>query len=347
MSSALTTDVHIPADGPNTPAPVHDDQGEHLPAVSPAPDIDDAALAEARRLADEPAQQRSIRVPKSRLDEVLGRLEQTEGRLNEVTQQAEAWRQRAIYMEGALAARAEQRPAAPQQQVQQPQQPSPEQLIVAEEAKKLAAAEQFDRGELSAAQMQQIMISADRQIAAVRERALFAAAMANVPQPTPGITDMQIIDAETVALEAMYPYTAVLRERDYAYLEEIARNTFRALGRQTTTSPNDILALRRMVARLAEALGPFLYPDAQVGQSQQPASGQQQRTTAPPLLGAQQQQRGSQPAFVARQAAHPPNVHNAGSTAGSMDDFSDARIERMSTEEIAALPLEVRARLLS
>jgi hypothetical protein len=334
-------------------------------AAAPTPDFDDAALTAARRAADledgqRPAQQpapvqqptgtqpapqpgaQPIMIPKERLDEALAA-----ARTNGAS--AEEWRNRALYMEGALATARAQPAAAPQPGTQppapQPVQATIEQQILAQQNAMIEAAGKFDRGEILATDLTRIQIAAQNAIAALREGNLARWVQTQVPTIQPGIADAQILDTATFNLEQRHPWCAQLKPLEWNWLENWGIDFFAKTGAPITTGNTaDALRLRAFMAQMTDVLGPWLYPSriAQVeaqrfAQRQQPQPGVQQPAALP----------GQQPAAAPLQrfANHPPNLAAAG-TAGSDNEINEGRIATMTTDEIEALPAAVRARYM-
>jgi hypothetical protein len=366
MSGALSTEVR---QGGSPAADLSQPQDE-LPAVAPTPDRDDAALAEARLIAEaedagtaapeQPPQRpqqpaKPITVPKARLDEALAAATaaRTEG---------EKWKERALYVEGALAARAAQQPpvappAAPAPAPSaQPTAQDIERQILALQAGMIATAKKFDAGEILAEELERTRIQADAQISLLRSQHLMSLLQAQIPEPQIGLADGQLMTATTADLEAQHAWTFEMREHDFAHIEAFAVDTLNKLGdgyRVTPGNLQDTLRVRHLVAQLTDILGPWFYPsraqavhDRRLAQAQ----AQRQQPNGQPPASPRPQQLPAAPAartqdFAARYAAHPPPLQGVG-TAGEGEDFSEERLGTMSTEELAALPATVRARYL-
>ncbi len=364
MSNTLTNLPAEPQGGSYAPP---QQAPEDTSTAAPVFDFDDAALAEARRqsaLEDSgqtggqvvrpaaPQQQgQPIMVPKQRLDEALAA-----ARSNAVA--GEEWRNRALYMEGALATLRAQPPtagtAAPATQAPAAVAPaqSVESQILAEQAKMIEAAEKFDRGEILATDLKRVEISASNIIQGLREQALYQAMMSKMPVPQAGLADSQLMDTATADLENRHPWTFELRPHEFAWLENVAVDFFRGLGQPITAgNPTDAMKVRNLLAQMTEVFGPWMFPSriAQVEERRRMLAAQQQTQ--------QQQQpapvgngRGAVienvPPFAQRYAAHPPNMQGAGITQ-LPENVSEDRVNNMTTEEIMALPADVRARILA
>lgn len=374
LSVIAPTPTERTAPAPAAPQQLHDQpQQEQLPASQPVLDIDDRALAELRRLAeieeqaasgkqqtDEPpapptpladahpapqpgkvAPAGGPMIPKARFDQALA--------------DKEAWKARALFME-AQAARQAQRAATPSQPAQPAPAPGPtpkqviEQQIQAANARSMAAAERFDRGEITAVELERERIQIAAEVASLREQHLYQSILAAIPQPQLGLTDEAYIDEATARLEAEHPWLAKCGPAETQFLEQIARAEAVRLGKPISDpcSPSDLLRLRTRVAELSSQFCPSWWPG-----EQPPAAPAHPQPAAPAPVqpaarrGAPQQPAQPQsPAFVRRAGTHPPDLNRAG-TAEPPDTMSEERVLSMTTDEIAALPAAVRARLLS
>lgn len=382
---SLSTDVSLPG-GAHPPVPFGDNNpAPQAPAIGPSPDLDDASLAELRRQAEaEDGQQgqqpqpqgprpaptppapagggQPIMVPKARLDEVLAALRERDTN-------AEEWRNRALYMEGALATLRDQpRPAAAgagQEPAAPAAQPTVQQLIAAEEAKMVAAAQQFDLGNMTAEALLAVNMAANRAISDLRENALTSRLMSVLPQPRAGLADAQILDAQTANLEANHPWCEVLTQREWAWLENWGISMFANMGQPVQNGNTaDALKLRKLLAQLTDVIGPWLFPSriaamqpkwdavlaarraaAEAFAQPQPQGG----NPAPARGGQPQPQRQPAPAApvpnaLARFAAHPPSSSNMGLPDAGSGEVTEEQVEQMTSEEIMALPAAVRAR---
>lgn len=173
---------------------------------------------------------------------------------------------------------------------------------------KLALAEQFDQGDISAREMEQRRQELDDKEWQIREAA-------RQPVVTPQ-ADLQLEQA-TAKLEADYPILAILSADDMAPLAEIA---IRQAEREGNTLQGAVgtLELRTRIAKLAQQM--------------YGATNQTESKTPAPLS----------PAAKAREAKldlasrMPPNVANMGSaaTSGTMTDAEvEARLNSMSESE--------------
>jgi hypothetical protein len=219
--------------------------------------------------------------------------------------------------------------------------------IAAEQAKVQEAASRFDNGDLSMVQFKDIEFAAATQIASLRERAMVASLEARKPAATAtkiGLSDQAILDQHTIDLEAAHPWVQALVPQELQYLASLATDEFKQLGRPLGDGPADTMRLRTRVAQLATKFGPDWYPGRTVAAAQAPA--------APP---AQTQQRQQQQAAPRGQAGmdklnlagrHPPNPAAAGSP-GNPSEVTAEMVDKMTTEEILALPATVRQRLLT
>ena len=186
-------------------------------------------------------------------------------------------------------------------------------------------------------------------IQALRDRQQAATLRAAIPIPQVGLADAAHMNAVTVELEQQHPWCMELRDAEFAHLEAIATDTLAKMGQPVNPgSLQDALRVRHFVAQMSDVFGPWFFPEriatvqarhAQAQQAaQQAAASQPQQTSATSAR--------AQPSFAARYAAHPPQLTGVGS-AGEPQNVTEDQIAQMSTEEIAALPASVRARLLN
>jgi hypothetical protein len=332
-------------------AAIEDGNSPGQPAAQPAP----GAPARPAGAAQAPADAGHM-VPKARMDEVIA-----QARSN--ASAAEEWRNRSLYFEGVAAASRTAPPAAgapaPQQQAApaqaQPQRATIEQKIGAQQALMIEAAKKFDTGEITAEALTGINIAANNHVAALRERALYDAVLARMPEPQTSLSDERTLDQAAFNLEQRHPWCFEFRDAEWAWLETVADDFFLKSTGQPMRVGNsqDALRKRAFMAQMTEVLGPWLFPDkianvearraavqqrqGQLQQQRQPAGGQRPALSAPA---------GGAPATALdRFNAHPPNLNGAG-TQGITGEISEDRLANMTTDEIEALPDAVRARYM-
>jgi hypothetical protein len=300
---------------------------EAAAAAGSAPDPAPVApVAPASPAPTPPADPAQIMVPKARLDEALTRARNAEAGI--------------LRMEGMIQALQRGTPPAAPAQPPQPAAPTLEQLIQAEETRIEEAATRFDAGEITMVEFKRMERDAAAKIISLREQALFEAVMARVPQQ--GMADELIENRHLAALRKAHPWVAVIEadEGRLQVLVDLARATLQAEGQPIGDGPAESLRLREKVAALADDFGPRWYP-----QHQAPAPATPPRAPAPAPIPASRPAAPAASNPLARVASHPPNINEMGSTALASNDPTEEMVAAMSTDEIAALPASVRARL--
>ena len=312
--------AEVAAEEGGTPAPT-----QQTPAATPNP--------QQQQPAPTQRQAAPIMIPKGRLDEAL--------RANE------ALKAEVTYLQGAAAARAAmatQPPAGTAPAVVAPATITPQQFIAEHQARIEAAAMQFDQGEITMAQFVKVQAEANGQIAAAREQAL----LAQMPRSTiqPGIADAHIMAQQVQELEAAHPWSKVLSNQELTFLTNLARQEAIGLGKPIGTGPIETMRLRKSVAELTSVYGPRWYPHrtAQVGVTL-PTPQQQQQNQPNPPPASPQAQAGQRKLAIA--AAHPPNINQVGAGGNSTELITAEQVAAMTTDEIEALPPQVRQRILA
>ena len=276
-----------------------------------------AAAAQAEPKPAEPAKPASPpdqMIPKARLDEVLSKLSEAE--------------RRNAFLEGALTARTEpkaepakQEPAAPQRTLDQI------------EAEKLALADQFDQGKISATEWEREKIALDREARALTEKPAAAAA--------PAQSDDLFLEVLTQKLEQKHPYsTLITNDTDWDFIEVKARQELTANGQPLTDSPADTLLLRQKMAELTDVYGPLmtgktLNKSAPAGTGNPPATTPAASPTA-----------AARAAKLGMAESLPPDISNLGGSPASGTEISETALLNMSDDEIGALPETTRRRIL-
>lgn len=377
-SLAVRPETTLPASvTPPAQTSIQDDGGlgqQHTPAAVQSDDPDAIALAKAR--AEVAAEEAAAKAEQQGQPKQAGKQSQQRQqqpgagkgaaptvpvqRFNELAREARELRDQVAYWKGAAEARKEmaaQQPAQPQgsadqQGSQQPTTAQPiEQQIEAQQAAIAEAADKFDSGEITMRQFVQVQQTADGVIAALRAQALQAMGQApTTPQPQPtSLADKQILDRHQALLEQRFPWTRLLTVPDLQFLAGIAAQEAMALGQPFGETAQDTLKLRERVAQLSDTFGPTWYPNrvAEVNALRQQAqqAGTAQPSTTQPAAQQPARQEAPPPGVgkLAIADSHPPNINQAGAS----DDgsgISEARLNTMTTDEIAALPASVRSR---
>ncbi|MBU8540186.1 hypothetical protein [Falsiroseomonas tokyonensis] len=303
------------------------DQAQQQPPAAPAPTATSAPAPQEPPKASPPP------VPYSRFAEVNRQLREQQ--------------ERAAYLEGALEATRKGNPApAGRPEQQPPAQAAPVDAAsqtAALKAALLAKAAEFDSGAITMTEFEEARVATWEQIQALQRAE---------PTPAPqraALMDEIIEETHLTELQKQFPEAAALTEQQASLLAGMAEQMAAANGgvfpgsnkRMTGHPTRDTIILRESVAHLARANAAVLGLKAPPAAA--PAGNrQQQATTQPPTLS---------PAAKARQAKMdmaanlPPDPSGMGTAAEG--GFSAAQLERMSDEQIAALPAQTRAAILA
>lgn len=280
-------------------------------------------------------------------------------RFVEVNQQAQENARAAAYWQGVAEARAAGVAAPTNGAGPQPQAPTPEQQIAAIRTEAVALATRFDNGEITAAKWEAEKAAlADREYA-IREQVLTTRIRPQeAPRPQqPQIHDVLYLDSLTAKLENDHPWVKVfdrLEEEhqvnlaaEWAYLRERAVDNLVSRKIDPSAGDRGKYELRKEIATLATQFGPSLV-GALAKQHNIAVPG-----TAPAPAPAQGQPPQLSPAAKARLAKHeqangaPPDLTAlAGAGGTGTGEITDAQLEAMSDDDIAALPPGVRQRIL-
>jgi hypothetical protein len=345
----LTTDAGAEAPGTNDPhlPPPADPQAGQSPAMPDDPD--EAELAEARReaaAAESPAELQSAagQEPKPAHQNTEAPAKSAPGpipyeRFAEVAAELRKVRESEAYLQGQLdALRAAKPPTETPPVVENPSAApaNPADEIKALRAKVEEAAERFDNGEIGMREYEQVRAQAEDRIAELN--------LQRVAQPpSGGLADEALLASHAARLDAEHPYLPVLELSQLRELQAMAEAAALVRGQPYGQGPRELMRLRQDVARLSDIHGPEMVPNfkppARSPSSTAPSNG----TGRYPDLSPAAQARARK---LEMAADMPPNVNEMGS-AGGTDGFSDARINAMTDDEIAALPAAVRARILS
>jgi hypothetical protein len=270
-------------------------------------------------------------------------------RFAEVWRDANAAKERATYLEGAVEVLTRQlaghnpvngAPAVGTEQPAAESPPDPANTIRVQRAAILALAGRYDAAELSLAEYEEARAVHEDQILAAQREMLAAVPAAQAAPANVGLADQKILNEHLNQLYSAHLYAQALTNPQAEFLANIVRQEAEARGHPMGTGPRDTMLLRQEVARLSDFYGP------RWGMQPQRAAPQSSPQSAP-APGS----RPLSPVAQARQAKHamaaglPPDPASFGS-AGSANPISEASIVGMSDEEIMRLPAQTRARLL-
>jgi hypothetical protein len=275
-------------------------------------------------------------IPKARFDEV-----------NSAKSRAE---QDAAYWKGVAEARAQMH--QPQGgATAQPPQPTPQQRLEQIHTAQDELAAKFDNGEITMAEFKKQERDLNSQEAQLREEALAARLKPAAAAPASS-NDELYLETLTANLEKdhpwVLPFNAVATEAEWQFLSQRARENLNARGVEIKGTIGSY-ELRKEISVLIDKLAPNLIADRldQVKQKGFTIPGTQSHA------GAQQQPPASSGAAAARAkalekaAAAPPDLSSIpGSTGDTAGQVSEQRLEAMSEDEIGALPVSVKNKLL-
>lgn len=284
-----------------------------------------------------------VMIPKARLDEVLKDRDEAE-------QRAAYWQGRAEGSGGRKTGEGEEGKGEQQAAAEV----TPDEIIAQGEKELLALAEKYEAGEVTERERVEQEIAINRTIQDAREKRLLDIQRQErgqqQQQPAKGSNDLYL-DRLTAQLEVDHPYTAHIQgERHWNFLRDLAAEQLTAEGVTLTNDAVGTYTLRERMAMLTDDYGPIMtgitkeqlqssnagQQQGQQGQGQQGQQGQQQQT-------GQSQPGGMSPAAKARAdklalaEGHPPDTTNLGSS-GQHEEITEARINTMTDDEIAALP---------
>lgn len=363
---------------PTNPA----DQQSQQPPVAPAetaqaaeatgapavvPDVDDLELNEAKAAAKaeetaapgdeqqqtapadgtqppqpavQPTEQRQPvpMVPKPRFDEALVRATKAE-------QAAAFWHGRATAQAATPAQPAGQQapPAAAPE--------TPEQKLAAIQTRQDDLAKKFDDGEITMAEYKRQERALQNDEFTIREEVTLSKVKpATAPAQTGG--DELFLDVETGKLEQAHPWVGVFdrvgTDAEWGFLKQQAVDNLAARGVDIRNGSIGRYELRKEISQLCDRYGPgMVAARAQANGIAIPGSQQapqpQPQPSAQPRLSPTAQARQTS-LDLARNA--PPDINRMNGVGADGGLPSDARLEAMSDEDIGALPVATRNRLL-
>lgn len=267
------------------------------------------------------------------------------GRFDEVARERDEARTTAAYYKGVAEAQASmistatQGKAADAAPATQTQQKTIEQQFDDIDAKRIEIAEQYENGDISATEWEKQKVALAKQERALNNQVAEARVKSVAPQQqTTQQDDALYMDEKLVALEQAHPYTLeITSEADWLWLNKKATEQLTAEG--VTLKANDQrsnLILRTRIAELTDTYGQML-----TGKVINIPGKTQAKTTDQAKATAQQRQ----DKFNLSQQ-QPPAVSRMGASGAGQGEVTEADIEKMSDDEIAALPQSVQNRIL-
>lgn len=219
---------------------------------------------------------------------------------------------------------------------------SPEAIIAAAEQRAMQAAEQFDRGEITAVELSRIQMAAARDLADAQVQTAIRR-QAPAPAPVESVTDQMVMEAHVTELEAKNPVLKVLTKPQLSFLQQTAEAEAAAAGQAYRPGPRDTMRLREHVARLANAFAPHWGLQVPAAAPAPASNGSNPPARQPGLSPAAQNRLGK----MDMAAGLPPDTARMGQPAAGSGELTDAQILAMSDDDLAALPPTTRARLLT
>ena len=271
-------------------------------------------------------------IPKPRLDEVIAERERANEQVAYLRGQLEATQR--------LVPQAPAAPAAPEP----PPKPTPAQVLARVDELKLATAEQFDAGEITAKEMAEKNIRLDRAAAAAREELILARLPKQEPVNPNSGDDLYLLTA-TVALEKDHPWLYAfpddpnkpeIKSPEWKFMEDRARADLVAAGLHDDGTALYNYRFRERIAVLSDTYGPRFFPDFKPG-----------TTPAPAAQGAPSATATARAAKLDLAANMPPDLNALAGAGNGTGALTDTQIEGMDDDEILAnLPAATRNKML-
>lgn len=307
---------------------------------------DDAAsqkTAEAAQQTQANTEQQSTDQPPAATDKKPVMI--PKGRFDEVGRERDEARASAAYYKGVADTQAQLieaikqgKPAEAGDTQNQTQQKTIEQQLEDIDAKRIEIAEQYENGDISATEWEKQKVALGKQERALNAQMAEERVKSVAVTPQGSTDDALYMDEKLVELEKAHPYTLEITDQaDWEWLNRKAAAQLYAEGIQL--KPNDQrsnLILRTRIAELTDVYGPSL-----TGKTIN-IPGKQGKTAEQPKAPTAQQRQDK--LAIAHQ--HPPAITRMGGSGAGPGEVSEADIEKMSDEEILALPESTRNRLM-
>lgn len=343
LEAALAAEQEIAAAANPKPA----EASENAPAAVTEGQTTDASVQTATTNQGEgvPPAQGGVMIPKARLDEVLAERDQLRNQVQYQTGVLTAQQQmlaRGMALQGGSGATPNNQPGAAQ-----PAAPSFDEQITQAESKKLELAEKFDNGEISQKEFTEQTVQLDRQIRNTVDQRHQAHVQAIAAQAAQRV-DRSLVEADVgraaLDIQAKHPYVGEIDQHPnggniWKMIDAEAQQNLLQRGINAHDGTiNSRIALMQEKAALTDRYGPTL-------------TGKQLGGSNPPQTQTQPANNGLSPMAQARldklgvANSQPPTTSQIGVTADS-NQISEADIERMSIDEIAALPESVKRRFV-
>ena len=324
-----------PADKDKDEKPKSETEDE--PAEKPSQEDDDEGKKAAEEDGREPDQVSATEqpmIPKSRFDEAVG---QERARTEEAMRAASYWK--------GVSDASGQKGSAPGQPEgpDQPEQKTPETVIAEERAKLAELATKYDDGDISTADFEKERAEIDDRIWEARRSQITPEPKEEPAKVDPG--EGLYLDQLTAELEGKHPFTREIPDNDPRW-NTLQQEALRALESEGVLLPpgdRGKFVLRQRMAELTDHYGP-LWTGKTLEELKGETSDKEETPSEDetPALSPTAKARADKLALADN---HPPDTSKVGST-GDSTEVSDAAIEAMSDDQIAALPENVRRRIL-
>lgn len=261
-------------------------------------------------------------------------------RFDEVNSELDKLRQRNAFLEGALAAREQtgQQTGASDDGAQKPGQQQPANPVEAINQELLEISRQYDEGDITYTELKQKELELES-----RKLEMLSTA-ANKPQQQLSLADKMFLQQEDARLAKEHPFVDAVPDDVFDRWVNDARYTLeRQMGDQWTgmpPGPEKDLMLRREVAKISDVYGPAILG---MTKEQLVSGGSAEPGRQEPRLS---QTAASRQAKLDKAGNMPPDTSRLTTAAHNNGIPSESEIERMSDEEIAALPAGVRAQIM-
>lgn len=221
------------------------------------------------------------------------------------------------------------------QQGQQEAPKSPEQIIDEANQAILESARKFDAGEITLSEQKQLELDAQRAINAASRP---EPSQSVVPQTS--LSDQRLLEEHAAGLDNQYPALSLFTPEQLNIFADQQRAAQAALGKPYADGPAGLMKMREDVCRYADYVA---RSEGMTIPAARQAVAPQARTPAQQQLSPEAQARLNK---LQLQGNLPPNPANMG-TATDGTDISDAAIEQMTEDQIAALPAAVQNRIFN
>ena len=232
------------------------------------------------------------------------------------------------------------------QDTPQETEPTPDEIIARAEEQLLQVADDYESGDLSERERTQKQIELNREIQDAREQKVLAIKTGDAGGDG-GNSESLYLDELTSEIEAAHPFVHEIKDQSrWDFLQSEAISLLRAEGVAIAPGDRGTITLRRKMAELTDKYGPLW-----TGKTREELAAGKDTDTSP-ATGNDGGNAELSPAAKDRLAKlnaadkHPPDTSSLGA-AGDSDEISEAQLNAMSDDEIAALPERQRRKFLA